>query len=124
MTKPTEAELEILHILWQCGRCTVRFVHEKLQVQKDVGYTTILKLMQIMAEKCLVQRNMDLRIHVYEAAVSETEAQKELLHGFVHSAFRGSATKLVMQALGSHKASHEELNEIRKFLENMEGGHK
>ena len=121
MLKPTDAELEILHILWQYGPSTVRFVHEKLQATKDVGYTTVLKLMQIMAEKELVRRNVESRTHVYEAAVGETEAQKELLRGFLHSAFRGSAMKLVMQALGSHKASREELAEIRKFLKTMEG---
>ncbi len=121
MLKPTEAELEILHVLWQQGSCTVRFVHETLHAQKDVGYTTTLKLMQIMAEKGLVRRNVESRTHVYEAAINETEAQGELLRGFLHTAFRGSAMKLVMQALGNHKTSREELDEIRKFIENMEG---
>ncbi len=124
MLKPTEAELEILHVLWQHGPSTVRFVHETLNAQKDVGYTTTLKLMQIMADKNLVRRNVESRTHVYEAAVGESEAQKELLHGFLHTAFRGSAMKLVMQALGSHKASREELDEIRKFIETMEGDNK
>lgn len=119
--KPTDAELEILHVLWQHGPSTVRFVHESLHTHKDVGYTTTLKLMQIMADKGLVRRNVESRTHVYEAAISEAEAQKELLHGFLHTAFRGSAMKLVMQALGSHQASREELDEIRKFIETMEG---
>lgn len=121
MIKPTESELEILHVLWQNGPSTVRFVHEKLNAQKDVGYTTTLKLMQIMAEKGLVRRNVDSRTHVYEAAVTESDAQKELLSGFLHSAFRGSAMKLVMQALGNHRASREELDEIRRLIEKMEG---
>lgn len=124
MVKPTEAELAILHVLWQHGPSTVRFVHETLHVQKDVGYTTTLKLMQIMADKGLVRRNVESRTHVYEAALSETEAQKELLDGFLHTTFRGSAMKLVMQALGNHKTSREELDEIRKFIETMEGDSK
>ena len=122
--KPTDAELEILQILWQYGPTTVRFVNEQLNQKKEVGYTTTLKLMQIMAEKGIVKRNEENRSHVYEAQVSEEATQKHLLDKFLDVAFRGSASKMVMQALGNHKASKEELEQIRELLNKMEGGAK
>ncbi|QHT68463.1 BlaI/MecI/CopY family transcriptional regulator [Rhodocytophaga rosea] len=123
-SKPTDAELEILQVLWQYGPCTVRFVNEQLSQTKEVGYTTTLKIMQIMHEKGLVKRNDESRTHVYEANVSEETTQKHMLGKFLDMAFRGSASKLVMQALGNHKASKEELNQIRKLLDKIEGGEK
>ncbi|MCB0559332.1 MAG: BlaI/MecI/CopY family transcriptional regulator [Lewinellaceae bacterium] len=118
--KPTESELEILHILWEHGPSSVRFVNERLNEEREVGYTTTLKLMQIMADKGLAVRNTDNRTHIYEAAVSEADTQKRLLQKFVSTAFRGSAMKLVMQALGNHEASPEELDEIKALIEKME----
>ena len=118
--KPTEAELEILQVLWQYGPCPVRLVNEKLSEGREVGYTTTLKLMQIMVEKGLARRNTENRIHIYEAAVSEADTQRQLLDKFVDSTFRGSAMKLVMQALGQHRASEEELAEIKALIQRME----
>lgn len=118
--KPTESELEILNIIWQQGHVTVRQVHEYLSQTKDVGYTTTLKLMQIMLEKGFLRRTEDSRSHVYSAVLSQKETQQTLLGRFVETAFQGSAADLVMQALGTHKTSAEELNEIRKLLNNLE----
>ncbi|HRF38489.1 MAG TPA: BlaI/MecI/CopY family transcriptional regulator, partial [Saprospiraceae bacterium] len=98
--KPTDAELAILQVLWQSGPSSVRQVHEYLSDDRDTGYTTTLKLMQIMSEKGLVRRNTDARSHIYEAAIAETDVQQQLLRRFVDTAFRGSAMSLVMQALG------------------------
>ncbi len=118
--KPTDSELEILQVLWQEGPCTVRQVNERLAENRDVGYTTTLKLMQIMYEKGLLTRLEEARSHVYEANVSEEETQTTLLERFVDTAFRGSAGKLVMQALGNHKTTPAELDEIRKLLDQIE----
>jgi BlaI family transcriptional regulator, penicillinase repressor len=120
--KPTESELEILQVLWEHGPCSVRLVNEQLNAARDgeVGYTTTLKLMQIMAEKGLVQRDTRQRIHIYEAAVSEADAQQQLLKKFVDTAFKGSAMKLVIQALGNHSASTEELDSIKALIARME----
>jgi BlaI family transcriptional regulator, penicillinase repressor len=118
--KPTDSELEILQVLWQRGPCTVRQVNEKLSENKDTGYTTTLKLMQIMHEKGLLTRVEDARSHVYKANVSETDTQRNLLNRFVETAFRGSASQLVMQALGNHQASAEELQQIRELLNQIE----
>jgi predicted transcriptional regulator len=118
--KPTDSELEILQVLWQEGPSTVRQVNERLAENRDVGYTTTLKLMQIMYEKGLLTRLEEARSHVYEANVSEEETQSTLLERFVDTAFRGSASKLVMQALGNHKTTPAELDEIRKLLDQIE----
>ncbi|MCU0325011.1 MAG: BlaI/MecI/CopY family transcriptional regulator [Spirosomaceae bacterium] len=118
--KPTESELEILQILWQDGPSTVRHVHEKIAQNKDVGYTTTLKFMQMMFEKKFLSRTDEGRYHVYKAEVGEEETQQVLLDKFVDSTFRGSAMKLVMQALGNHKASKEELDEIKKLISSIE----
>ncbi len=119
--KPTESELEILNILWGKGKGTVRDVHEVLEKSKDAGYTTTLKLMQIMHEKGLLKRNTDAKTHIYEVAVSQKQTQGQILQRMIDTAFNGSASQLVMQALGNHKASKEELDEIKKYLEQMEG---
>jgi len=118
--KPTESELQVLQILWQEGPCPVRRVNEILNVQREVGYTTTLKIMQIMLDKGLVVRNTDSRTHIYDAGVFETDIQNQLLNNFVKSAFRGSASRLVMQLLGNHNASESELHEIKALIEKLE----
>ncbi|MET0392170.1 MAG: BlaI/MecI/CopY family transcriptional regulator [Chitinophagaceae bacterium] len=117
--KPTESELEILQILWAKGLATVREVHEDLASTKDVGYTTTLKLMQIMHEKGLVKRDDSMRTHVYQAAVNKERTQKHLLGKMIDSLFGGSPTQLVIQALGEHKASPEELEKIQALLNDL-----
>ena len=117
--KPTDAELEILHVLWANGPSTVRQVHEQLSLSRDIGYTTALKFMQIMYEKGLLSREEDARSHTYTAVVSQEDTQRNLVDRFVETAFRGSASKLVMQVLGQHKASREELDEIKNLLNNL-----
>lgn len=118
--KPTESELEILQVLWQQGPATVRAVNDELSRKRDVGYTTTLKLLQLMLDKGLVLRDDDSRTHVYRAAVREEETQGLLLDRFVEAAFGGSAMKLVMQALGNRRTSKEELQQIRSLLNDME----
>lgn len=118
--KPTESELEILQVLWEHGPSSVRFVNDELNKQREVGYTTTLKLMQIMVDKHLAIRNTDSRTHIYEANVTESNTQKQLLQKFVNSTFRGSAMKLVMQALGNHNSSKEELDEIKALIQKIE----
>ena len=122
LTKPTESELEILHVLWQTGHASVREVNDILNQSREVGYTTTLKLLQIMHSKGLVKRDEENRSHLYTTNVNEKEVQSLLLGKFVEKTFRGSAMNLVMQALGQHKPSKEEMNEIRKLLDKMEGG--
>src|SRR5690348_3925316 len=117
--KPTESELEILQILWTKGLATVREVHEDLASTKDVGYTTTLKLMQIMNEKGLVKRDDSMRTHVYQAAVNKERTQKHLLGKMIDNLFGGSPTQLVIQALGEHKASPEELEKIQALLNDL-----
>ncbi|GAB3325543.1 BlaI/MecI/CopY family transcriptional regulator [Larkinella ripae] len=117
--KPTESELEILQVLWAQGPSTVRQVNELLSQTKDVGYTTTLKLMQIMHEKGLLSRTEEGRYHIYRALVDEQATQQHLLDRFVDTAFRGSAMKLVMQALGNSKATPQELAELQRLINNM-----
>lgn len=124
LPRPTDAELEILNVLWQRGPSTVREVYEVLLESKDIGYTTVLKLMQIMSEKGLVSRDESDRRHVYEAERAQDETQRQLLSDLLDRAFQGSATKLVQQALSSKKASKEELREIRRMLDELERGKK
>ncbi|WP_324676252.1 BlaI/MecI/CopY family transcriptional regulator [Hymenobacter sp. GOD-10R] len=120
LPKPTESELEILQVLWQHGPSTVRFVNDQLSQKRDVGYTTTLKLLQLMLEKGLVHRDDDSRTHVYRSAVRQEETQGLLLDRFVDTAFGGSAMKLVMQALGNRHTSREELDQIRSLLNEIE----
>ncbi|TMI68965.1 MAG: BlaI/MecI/CopY family transcriptional regulator [Bacteroidetes bacterium] len=117
--RPTESELEILQTLWTKGLATVREVHEDLAKTKDVGYTTTLKLMQIMHEKGLVKRDDSMRTHVYQAAVNKENTQKHLLGKMIDSLFGGSSTQLVIQALGENKATQEELEKIQALLDNL-----
>ena len=119
--RPTDAELSILSVLWRRGPSTVRDVHEEVTRESGTGYTTILKLLQIMTEKGLVVRDERERAHVYEAAYSEQKTQRQLLTDLVERAFDGSAAKLVMQALTGRKTSAAELVEIRRMLDKMEG---
>ena len=117
--KPTDAELAILRVLWDRGPSTVREVAEVLGRQD--GYTTVLKLLQIMTEKKLVLRDESERTHVYRPAYSEDQTQKHLVSDLISRAFDGSAAKLVLQALASGKASPEELDEIRRLLDRDRG---
>jgi len=121
LIKPTESELEILQILWAKGLATVREVHEELSAFKDVGYTTTLKLMQIMNEKGIVKRDDSMRTHIYQAAVNKEKTQKHMLGRMIDSLFGGSPTQLIIQALGdeSHKASKEELQKIQSLLDSL-----
>lgn len=118
--RPTEAELEILQVLWEEGPSSVRQVNQLLNEKRDIGYTTTLKLMQIMLDKGLVRRTTDTRSHIYSAQVKESDTQSELLNKFLESAYRGSASKLVLQVLGNHKASQEELKEIKALIDKLE----
>ena len=118
--KPTDAELEILQVLWQDGPATVRTVNEQLSKSREVGYTTTLKIMQLMLEKGLVQRDDEGRSHIYRAAVREQDTQGLLLDRFVDATFGGSALKLVMQALGHRRTSPDELAQIRRLLNDIE----
>lgn len=117
--RPTDAELAILKVLWQRGASTVRQVMERLCEERPTGYTTVLKLMQIMTEKGLVERDESQRTHVYRAAYSQGQTQRQLVDDLLDRAFGGSARNLVMQALSSRRASAEELEEIRKLLDEM-----
>lgn len=124
LPRPTDAELEILKVLWQHGPSTVREVFDALSGTRTTGYTTVLKLMQIMSEKGLVTRDETERAHVYHARLREDETQRQLVGDLLVRAFDGSAKKLVMQALSSEKASAEELSEIRRMLDELEGDEK
>lgn len=117
--KPTESELEILQVLWQKGEATVREVHEELVAGKDIGYTTTLKLMQIMNDKGLVNRDDSARTHIYKAATDKENTQKFLLNKFIGNLFGGSSTQLVMQALGSQQVTEEELDQIQSLIDNL-----
>lgn len=117
--KPTESELEILNVIWDKGQATVRDVHEVLEARKQSGYTTTLKLMQIMIEKGLLEREVSGKSHVYKAIVKREDAQDQLLQRLIDNAFSGSASQLVMQALGHHKSTPEELEEIRNYLKTL-----
>jgi len=122
--KPTESELEILQVLWAHGPSSVRAVNDQLNKQREVGYTTTLKIMQLMLNKGLVARDTSSRTHVYQAAVSEGQTRAHLLDRFVDTAFRGSAMDMVMQALGNKDTSAEELEEIKAFIQKIEADRK
>jgi BlaI family penicillinase repressor len=117
--KPTESELEILQVLWNKQPATVRDVHEELLKTKVAGYTTTLKLMQIMFEKGLVTRDSSNKTHIYETAVTREKTQNLFVTKMIDSLFAGSPAQLVIQALGNHKASKKELDEIRTYLESI-----
>lgn len=117
--KPTESELEILQVLWEKQEATVRDVHEELFRTRNIGYTTALKLLQIMFEKGLVSRDESAKSHIYKAAVSREKTQKQLVGKMISTLFSGSPGELVMQALGNHQASADELEQIQKLLDNL-----
>ena len=117
--KPTEGELEILQVLWVNGQATVREVHENILKYKEAGYTTTLKLMQIMFEKGLVSRDDSSKTHIYTANVSREKTQNQFLGKMITNLFGGSSTQLVMQALGNHAPNKQELDEIQTLLDNL-----
>lgn len=117
--KPTESELEILQVLWKEKEATVRTVHEVLLKNKEAGYTTTLKLMQIMFEKGLVTRDASSKTHIYKPAVSKEDTQQLLLNKMINSLFSGSSSELVLQALGGHEASVEELDKIQQLINQL-----
>jgi len=117
--KPTDGELEILAVLWDKGSATVRTVHEELCKTKEAGYTTTLKLMQIMFEKNLVTRDSSSKTHIYEAAVSREKTQKQFVNKMIDSLFAGSSAELVMQALGGHKATNADLEKIQELIDEL-----
>jgi len=117
--KPTESELEILQVLWQKGRATVREVHDELSKSRDIGYTTALKLLQIMFEKGLVSRDDSSKTHIYAPAVTRERTQKHMVGKMIDTLFSGSSSELVLQALGNHKASPKELEEIQRLLDHL-----
>ncbi len=117
--KPTEGEMEILQVLWKKGHCTVREVHEDLN-KKDSGYTTTLKLMQIMHEKGMVDRDTSSKTHVYRALINREKTQQQLVNKMIDNVFNGSAARLVMQALGNKTASKEEIDLIKEYLNKLE----
>ena len=120
-TRPTNSELEILHVLWRRGPSAVKDVHASLSETRTTGYTTVLKLMQIMADKGLVERDEENRAHIYRAAITESDVQQGFTDDLVHRVFGGSAHRLALHALGSKKATPEELAEIRRLLDTLEG---
>lgn len=120
--RPTPAELEILRVLWQQGPSTVREVQQQLEEARPTGYTTVLKLLQIMTDKRLVRRDESARAHVYAARAPEDETQHQLVKDLLERAFGGSASKLVLHALSARKTSRAELARIRELLDRLEGG--
>ena len=117
---PTESELEILQVLWQKGASSVRKVNEILNESREVGYTTTLKIMQIMTDKGLVTRNTESRTHIYTAAAKEKDTQKSLLQTFIQKTYRGSAINLVMQALGDQEATEDEIKELKEIISSLD----
>ena len=120
--KPTNSELEILQVIWRKGSCTVRDVNEQLVKDKsaEIGYTTTLKLMQIMHEKGLLERETSSRTHIYKALVSQTATSQNLLNTLIETVFNGSSAQLVMQALSKKNSSREEIEMIKKYLDQLE----
>ena len=119
--RPTDAELAILRVLWERGASTVRQVHDALGRERPTAYTTALKMLQIMTEKGLVRRDESDRTHVYYPRLSEDQTQRQLVRDLLDRAFGGSASKLVMQALATKRASAEELTEIRRLIDGRDG---
>ena len=121
LQKPTASELEILRVLWERGPSTVRDVYEALREKKDLGYTTVLKLLQIMTAKGTVRRNEEQRAHVYEACQPATETKRQLVGDVLHRVFEGSASELMIHALEGRRTSKKELDELRRLLDEYEG---
>ena len=123
LPRPTDAELQILRVLWAHGPSTVRQVNERLSIDREVGYTTTLKLMQIMAEKGLVVRDQSDRTHIYSAQATEDQTQRQLVTDLMDRAFGGSAAALVLQALSANPATKTELDEIGKLIREYQAEH-
>ena len=122
--RPTESELAILRVLWENGPRSVRDIQKIMNETKETGYTTVLKLLQIMTDKGLVERDETVRPQIYRPRYSQTQTQRQLLRDLAHRAFGGSVKALVLQALATKKSSAEELEAIEKLLDRMEGGGK
>ncbi len=120
-TKPTEKELEILHVLWQKGPCSVKEVHAEMGGDETNGYTTILKFLQIMFEKDIVSRQKSGKLHLYKAIATKENTKQQMVDKIIDTVFEGSASQLVMSALGNNKSSKEELKAIRKYIDELEG---
>ncbi|MGA8431566.1 MAG: BlaI/MecI/CopY family transcriptional regulator [Candidatus Sulfotelmatobacter sp.] len=118
--KPTASELEILRVLWTRGPSTVREVHDSLKETKTLGYTTVLKLLQIMTAKGIVRRNETERAHVYQAGVPATQTKRQLAGDMLQRVFEGSASDLMMHALAGKRTSREEIDELRRLLDEYE----
>ncbi len=121
LQKPTASELEILRVLWARGPSTVREVHQELQERKSLGYTTVLKLLQIMTAKGTVRRNEEQRAHVYQACQPATETKRQLVGDVLQRVFEGSASELMIHALEGRRTSQKELDELRRLLDEYEG---
>ncbi len=119
--KPTDSELEVMQLLWECGPLTVRTLNDKLNEHRKVGYTTTLKIMQIMTEKGLLVRNTENRSHIYTSTLLPEEVQSSVLDHVIKTVFRGNRSSLILQALGNHTTSSEELDEIKALIKKMEG---
>jgi BlaI family penicillinase repressor len=117
LPKPTEGELELLRVLWEKGPATVRELHDEVNLQRTVGYTSVLKILQIMTEKGLVEREESAKAHIYRAAASQEDTQNQLLRDLSERLFAGSAAQLAMHALAMQPTSAEELEEIRTLIE-------
>lgn len=122
LQKPTASELEILRVLWERGPSTVRDVYEQLSEKKPTGYTTVLKMLQIMTTKGSVRRNEDQRAHVYEACVPAEKTKQQLAGDVLQRVFEGSASQLMLHALAGRRASREEIDELRRMLDEYERG--
>lgn len=118
--KPTESELEILQIIWEKGQCSVRDVHDVLEKTKDAGYTTTLKLMQIMHDKGLVERDTSAKTHLYKAVITREQAQNTAVNKILSTVFNGSSSQLIMQVLSNQQSSKEELDMIKQYLNQLE----
>jgi predicted transcriptional regulator len=117
---PTDSELEILNILWANGPNNVRFINEKLNQKREVGYTTTLKIMQLMFEKGLITRDDSNKTHIYKSNIKEGKTKQSLLQNFVQNTFNGSMKALVVEALGEGSSSKEELDEIKRFIKSIQ----
>lgn len=120
MKKPTEAELDVLAILWQNGASSVREVHDRLNEQREVVYTTTLKTMQVMTERGLLKRDTSSKVHIYEAAIQPEMLQEDMVDKVVNTLFAGSSLNLVLHALGSKPTSREDLDQIKQLIKNLE----
>jgi len=118
--KPTDSEMEILQILWQNGPSTVRFINDILNERRDVGYTTTLKLLQIMNDKGIAVRDTDSKTHIYSAAIIESDTKNHMITDFVNNIFHGSAMDLVMQTLGNSTATDSEIEELKAIIQQLE----